>query len=100
MSPYAMGDLLHSELRLLCLGQLEYACKAEDTPKLEAGHGEAMRPELPVSFGALGRTQHSFGGSFSAGSKPIFASKYAFFLAFFKIYKKIIFSRANLANFC
>ena len=24
------------------------------------------------------RTHHSFGGSFSAGSKPIFASKYAF----------------------
>ena len=27
-------------------------------------------------------TQHSFGGSFSAGSKPIFASKYAFFSIF------------------
>ena len=27
-------------------------------------------------------THHSFGGSFSAGSKPIFASKYAFFSIF------------------
>ena len=44
--------------------------------------------------------QHSFGGSFSAGSKPIFVSKYAFFKKVFKIYKKIIFSRANFANFC
>ena len=31
---------------------------------------------------AVARTQQSFGGSFSAGSKPIFASKYAFFSIF------------------
>ena len=29
-------------------------------------------------------THHSFGGSFSAGSKPIFASKYAFFSILFE----------------
>ena len=55
---------------------------------------DARGSEIPAT------THHSFGGSFSDGSKPIFASKYAFFKAFFKIYKKIIFSRANFANFC
>ena len=33
----------------------------------------------PARTGSEARTQHSFGGSFSAGSKPIFASKYACF---------------------
>ena len=45
-------------------------------------------------------THHSFRGSFSAGSTPIFASKYALCSIFFKIYKKIIFSQANLQNVC
>ena len=42
-------------------------------------------------------TQHSFRGSFLAGSRPIFASKYAFFsINFFKIYKKITFAQQIL----
>ena len=53
-----------------------------------------MVAELPVGHRqALGsprrraRTHHSFRGSFSAGSAPIFASKYAFFsIILFKIY--------------
>ena len=53
---------------------------------------EKLRGSEFRTFGA------SFGGSFSAGSAPIFASKYAFF-SIFKLYKKIIFSRANSANF-
>ena len=46
------------------------------------------------------RHNHSFRSSFSAGSTPIFASKYAFFFAFFEIYKKLTFSQANFAEFC
>ena len=50
--------------------------------------------------GALVDVSREHGGSLPDGSKPIFASKAAFFLAFFKIYKKITFSRANSGNFC
>ena len=50
---------------------------------------EKRREALPLLgseiMDAAARTQHSFGGSLSAGSTPIFASKYAFFKAFFKI---------------
>ena len=48
---------------------------------------------------ASATTHHSFGGSFSAGSKPIFASKYAFFSIFQNLQENHL-SRANLANFC
>ena len=55
---------------------------------------------LPTVQRLRPRHHHSFRGSFSAGSTPIFASKYAFFsINFFKIFKKIIFSQANLQNF-
>ena len=36
------------------------------------------RASAPPSCSAIRRAQHFFGGSFSAGSKPIVASKYAF----------------------
>ena len=40
---------------------------------------EPWPPSGPIQdYHIMARTQHSFGGSFSAGSKPIFASKYAF----------------------
>ena len=46
-------------------------------------------PSPPRRRRPLDLAPHSFRGSFSAGSKPIFASKYAFFsIKFFKIYKK------------
>jgi len=54
-----------------------------------AGRGSADRDGArrasagPAGFSAARlRLHHSFGGSFSAGSKPIFASKVAFFSIF------------------
>ena len=41
-------------------------------------------------------THHSFGGSFSAGSKPIFASKYAFFSIFQNLQENHLFA----SKFC
>ena len=50
---------------------------------------------------AGGAGRQTLDGSFSAVSKPIFATKASFCsINFFEIYKKIIFSRANFANFC
>ena len=58
------------------------------------------RRRPPVSTCTDPERHHSVRSSFEAGSTPIFASKYAFCsINFFKIYKKIIFSRANFANF-
>ena len=59
------------------------ADQSSSSTATQPGGGTTPWPSRPRSGTARGpRTQHSFGGSFSAGSKPIFASKYAFFSIF------------------
>ena len=69
----------------------------------KAPEGAAKRPasaafltETPRPSDGSAKTHHSFRGSFSAGSKPIFTSKYAFF----SIFQNLQENHLLASNFC
>ena len=70
LSSCVFGDLLCTQVELLCISAWT--------------KGFAVGGELDAEPVTRPRHNHSFGGSFSAGSKPIFASKYAFLNHFSK----------------
>ena len=70
---------LHYFLRVRCVARCD-SCRYRPPDAENAGQARGVRQFCKeVTSGASAPTHHSFGGSFSAGSTPIFASKYAFF---------------------